>query len=64
MPLNKQQTKLLLAILTLLGFFGLIGLLLFVAIPSENADIVKVFAGFLGASFVNLISHYFRDENK
>ena len=59
MALSKQQVRLLLGMLLMVGFVGMVGSMLFVEIPQGNADIVKVLVGFLGGAFVTMVSFYF-----
>ena len=62
LALSKRKVRLILAIMLGLGMFGIIGALIFIEIPQSNSDILKVFLGFIGASFLNMISHYFGDS--
>jgi len=57
--LSKQQVKLVVAIFTGIGFFGMVGVMLFVPVPAGNADILKVLVGFLGGAFVTTVNYYF-----
>ena len=62
MAMSKQQVRLLMGSLTAFGFFGLLAALVLLKVPVENADILKVLVGFLGGSFVTVISFYFGDS--
>jgi pilus assembly protein TadC len=59
MPWSKQQIRLFLGVLLIVGFIGMVGAMLFVEIPTANADIVKVLVGFLGGAFVTMVGFYF-----
>lgn len=62
MAWSKTKIRITLAILLLVGFFGLIGIMLFFEVPEENADIIKVLVGFIGGAFVTMVSFYFGDS--
>ena len=62
MALNKQKVKLVIAIILGLGEFGIIAALIFIVIPPDNSDILKVLVGFVGGAFVTMISYYFGDS--
>ncbi len=59
MPTAKDQIKIYIASLTIFGFYSLVGSLLFVSIPVDNRDILYILIGFMGAAFMNVVSHYF-----
>ncbi len=59
MPTAKDQIKIYIASLTIFGFFALVGSLLFISVPGENRDILNMLIGFMGAAFMNVVSHYF-----
>ena len=59
MAFSKMQVKLFLAILLTVGFFGMVGVLVFIEVPLGNADILKVLVGFVGGAFVTTMSYYF-----
>ena len=62
MAWSKQKVRLTMAIVLVMGFFGLIGTMLFFPVPSSNADIIKVLVGFVGGAFVTMIAFYFGDS--
>lgn len=62
MSWSKSKIRLTMAIVLVLGFFGLIGVMLFFPIPISNADIIKVLVGFVGGAFVTMVSFYFGDS--
>ncbi len=64
MTWTKQKTRLTMSIMLGVGFFGLLGALMFVPIPEANADIVKVLTGFVGGSFLTMVSFYFGDVER
>ena len=47
------------AILVILGFFGVIGLLVFKVVPPESENVVFAMVGFLGAGFGAVMNHIF-----
>ncbi len=62
MAWSKSRIRLTMAVVLVLGFFGLIGVMLFFPIPVSNSDIIKVLVGFVGGSFVTMVSFYFGDS--
>jgi len=44
-------------------FGGLLASLMFMPVPPQNADIVKVLVGFVGGAFVMMVSFYFGDSD-
>ena len=58
----KMKVRTLMATLVSLIFAGLLCSLIFVEVPGANADILKVLVGFVGGSFVSMISFYFGDS--
>lgn len=62
MAWSKANIRLFIGIMVTLGFFGIIGALVLIAVPQVNADIVKVLVGFIGGAFVTMISFYFGDS--
>jgi hypothetical protein len=59
MALSKQQIRTLIGSIVLVGFFSMIGILIFVPIPVSNGDIIKILIGFLGGMGASVIGHYF-----
>lgn len=62
MAWSKTRIRITLACLLLVGFFGLVGIMLFYEIPEQNADIIKVLVGFIGGAFITMVSFYFGDS--
>jgi hypothetical protein len=58
----KQKRRFIIALLVGCLFGVMLGLLLFKAVPTENADILKVTVGFLGGAFTTMVSYYFGDS--
>jgi len=54
-----QLTLPVLAIVVSIGFFALLGLLFFHAIPKENHDAAMLCLGSLGTGWVTIIAYYF-----
>ena len=61
--MTKAGVRLLMAVITSLGFFGLLAILIVKKIPMENGDILKILIGFLGGAFMTVISFYFGDSD-
>ena len=55
----KDKTPPVLAGLITLGFFGLLYILSFHAVPLETMDIIKIMTGVLGTAFISVITYYF-----
>ena len=45
--------------LIVLGFFGLLVLLVYIAIPEENKDMLNLVVGALIGSFTSVVGYYF-----
>jgi len=63
MKLTKAGVRLLVGIITTLGFFAMIGALMMFAVPTENGDILKILVGFIGGAFMTIIAFYFGDSD-
>ena len=59
---TKANTRMFMGLLISVGFFGIVGTLIFVEIPETSADILKVLVGFIGGAFVTMVSFYFGDS--
>lgn len=59
---TKANTRMFMGSLIFIGFFGIVGALIFVDVPVSNADILKVLLGFIGGAFVTMVSFYFGDS--
>ena len=60
MPLpTKQKIRMFVGTLVAVIFGGLLASLMFMPVPPQNADIVKVLVGFVGGAFVMMVSFYF-----
>jgi len=55
----KDQTPKVLAAIVTLGFFGLLGAMVFVDVPPGTADIIKVMVGALGAGWTTMMAYYY-----
>jgi len=62
MAWTKANTRMFMGLLISVGFFGIVGTLIFVEIPTTSADILKVLVGFIGGAFVTMVSFYFGDS--
>ena len=62
MALGKSHIRLLMGLLISLGFFGIVGSMVFISVPESSADILKVLVGFIGGAFVTMVSFYFGDS--
>lgn len=59
---TKSTVRLIIATFAIVGFFVMLGLLLFYAIPEPNRDaILTLLGGFMGA-FLTIIAFYFGDS--
>ncbi len=64
MPLpTKQKIRMFVGTLVAVIFGGLLASLMFMPVPPQNADIVKVLVGFVGGAFVMMVSFYFGDSD-
>lgn len=55
----KDNTPKILAYALVLGFFGVLGFMLFAEVPTSSRDLLNIMLGMLGTSFVSVISYYF-----
>ena len=62
MAWSKTNIRMCMAVIVSMGFFGIVGTLIFVEIPETSADILKVLVGFIGGAFVTMVSFYFGDS--
>ena len=62
MAWSKTNIRMFMGMLISIGFFGIVGTLIFVEIPTTSADILKVLVGFIGGAFVTMVSFYFGDS--
>ncbi len=58
----KTKIRLFMGAVLSIGFFGIIGMMMFRPVPAANADIVKILVGFIGGAFVTMMSFYFGDS--
>lgn len=59
---TKSTVRLIIATVSIVGFFAMLGLLLFFEIPATNRDaILTLLGGFMGA-FLTIIAFYFGDS--
>ena len=56
---TKSNIRMFMALLITLGFFGIVGSLIFIEVPTESSDILKVLVGFICGAFVIMVSFYF-----
>ena len=56
---TNDKTPSRLAWLVTLGFFGLLGALLFINIPKDAIQIINIMVGVLGTAWVGIITYYF-----
>ncbi len=59
---TKARIRMFIGVLVAFIFGGLLTALVFVNVPPNNADILKVLVGFVGGSFVTMVSYYFGDS--
>jgi hypothetical protein len=59
---TKQKIRMFIGALVCVIFGGLLASLMFMPVPPQNADIVKVLVGFVGGAFVMMVSFYFGDS--
>lgn len=57
--MTKTQIRQMIGVITLCGFFGMVATLIFVPIPGENGDILKILVGFMGGMALSVVGHYF-----
>jgi len=55
---HDNTTKILAYVLTV-GFFGVLGLVIFHAVPDASRDIVNIMLGALGTAWIGAMSYYF-----
>jgi len=55
----RDRTPALLALLVILGFFGVLTFMLLRAVPDEARDALMVMLGALGAAFMSVVAYYF-----
>lgn len=55
----RDKIPAVLAIAVTIGFFGLLALLVFHAVPAESRDVLSVMTGALGTAWVSIVSYYF-----
>ena len=60
---TKQKIRMFVGTLVAVIFGGLLASLMFMPVPPQNADIVKVLVGFVGGAFVMMVSFYFGDSD-
>ena len=60
--ITRKQIRFNLALLLLIGFFTLLGMMLFVPVPPSNEAVLNVLTGFMGGAFVTMVSFYFGDS--
>ena len=58
-----EKTRLVLAIVVVIGFFTLIGLTIFVPIAGAEIEIVDMLIGALIAAFTIIVAYYFKRDN-
>jgi len=63
MTLTKRNVRLTIALVIGVVFSGLLLSLIFVQVPENNRDILKVLVGFVGGAFVTMVSYYFGDSD-
>ena len=63
MKMTKAGVRLLVMIITTIGFFGMIAALMVFVIPAANGDILKILVGFVGGAYMAIISFYFGDSD-
>ncbi len=59
----RQKIRMFIGALVAFIFGGLLASLMFMPVPPQNADIVKVLVGFVGGAFVMMVSYYFGDSD-
>jgi len=62
MKLTKNGSRLIIGLMTGIGFFGVTAALIFFAIPVTNKDVLNTICGFLGGAFVTAVTFYFGDS--
>jgi len=55
----RDRTPALLALLVILGFFGVLTFMLLRAVPDQARDALMVMLGALGAAFMSVVAYYF-----
>lgn len=56
---TKSLTAPFLAVFVTLGFFGVLGVMMFVPLPKETHDALMLMLGSLGTAWVSVIAYYF-----
>jgi hypothetical protein len=62
MKLDKQKVRLYIASVIAIMFSFVLYCLIYINIPENNADVLKVTLGFLGGAFVTMVTFYFGDS--
>jgi len=60
---TRSKIRMFIGALVAFIFGGLLASLMFMPVPPQNADIVKVLVGFVGGAFVMMVSFYFGDSD-
>lgn len=60
--LTKQKVRLMIAIILAIMFSFVLACLIFINIPENNSDVLKVTLGFLGGAFSVMVTFYFGDS--
>lgn len=55
----RDKIPAILAIAVTAGFFGLLALLIFHAVPAESREVLSVMTGALGTAWVSIVGYYF-----
>ena len=56
---NKEVFQYVLGSLVVIGFFGLLIALIYVAIPQENKDILNIVIGALIGAFTSIVGYFY-----